>query len=422
MVTTVNQTERTSPTSGGLPKTGRVRPTTRRVNSVGWVLFPLRAFLGGTFLYAGLQKLADKHFFDAKAPSSVQSQLQAYANSSPVRGLLAAAGHHAVLVGLLIAFGELAVGLGTLLGLGTRLAAAGGAALSLCFLLTVSWHSRPFYYGADIVFLFAWTPLLVAGAGTDGGWSLDGVLRERSRRELGAPPTGRVSVEFAAVRRICGAYDRGGCRLRRLEPCAPEPCPVLTAGTDLAPEAASDLDRRTLLAKAGTAAMLALPTLAFGGVTALVGRLLPSRSPNSSAAGSAGSGGATPPTAAPALTPTTSGVGPGTTAAPAVPAGKVIAAASAIATGDAVSFTDPRTGRLAFVVHTASGGFKGFSGICTHAGCRVEFSPADESFVCPCHGATFDSATGAVTQGPARRPLPPIAIVEGPGGQLYAPS
>ena len=44
-----------------------------------WVLLPLRAFLGGTFVYAGMQKLADRHFFDPASPSSVQSQMRAYA-------------------------------------------------------------------------------------------------------------------------------------------------------------------------------------------------------------------------------------------------------------------------------------------------------------------------------------------------------
>jgi thiosulfate dehydrogenase [quinone] large subunit len=46
------------------------------------------------------------------------------------------------------------------------LAAAGGLALSLMLFLTVSFHSAPYYTGADIVFAFAWRPLLLAGAGS----------------------------------------------------------------------------------------------------------------------------------------------------------------------------------------------------------------------------------------------------------------
>jgi len=48
-------------------------------------------------------------------------------------------------------------------------AGAAGAVLALTFFLTVSWNTTPYYYGADIVFLFAWTPFITMGAG--GGCS-----------------------------------------------------------------------------------------------------------------------------------------------------------------------------------------------------------------------------------------------------------
>ena len=60
----------------------------------------------------------------------------------------------------MIALGELAVGLGVLSGVLTRIAALGGMLLALMLFLTVSYHSDPYYTGADIVFLFAFTPLL----------------------------------------------------------------------------------------------------------------------------------------------------------------------------------------------------------------------------------------------------------------------
>jgi len=109
------------------------------------MLLPLRAFLGITFLFAGLQKLADRWFFQASAPSSIQAQLHRAARSSPIGGLVGSAAHHGTAVGVAIAFAEIAVGLGTLLGLWARIAAIGGAVLSLGFLLTVSWHTRPYY-------------------------------------------------------------------------------------------------------------------------------------------------------------------------------------------------------------------------------------------------------------------------------------
>ena len=42
---------------------------------LGRVLLPLRAFLGFTFCFAGLQKLANPRFFDAADPASIQAQL-----------------------------------------------------------------------------------------------------------------------------------------------------------------------------------------------------------------------------------------------------------------------------------------------------------------------------------------------------------
>jgi uncharacterized membrane protein YphA (DoxX/SURF4 family) len=107
-------------------------------------LLPLRAFLGFTFCFAGLQKLANPRFFDAADPASIQSQLAAAARRSPVHALISPLAHVAVPLGVLIAFGELAVGVGTLLGLRARLAAAGGLALSLMLFLTVSFHSAPY--------------------------------------------------------------------------------------------------------------------------------------------------------------------------------------------------------------------------------------------------------------------------------------
>jgi len=76
--------------------------------------------------------------------------------------------------------GELAVGVGTVLGLRARLAAAGGLALSLMLFLTVSFHSAPYYTGADIVFAFAWTPLLLAGPGSV--LSLDAAIKDWAGR------------------------------------------------------------------------------------------------------------------------------------------------------------------------------------------------------------------------------------------------
>lgn len=50
-----------------------------------------------------------------------------------------------------------------------------------------------------------------------------------------------------------------------------------------------------------------------------------------------------------------------------------------------------------------------FSSICTHQGCPVG-TVAEGRINCPCHGSQFAADTGEVVQGPASRPLPPVAV------------
>ncbi len=393
------------------------------------VLVPLRLFLGVTFVYAGLQKLADKWFFKASAPSSLQSQLHAAARTSPVGGLVGPLQHHAVIVGLLIAFGELASGVGTLIGLWTRVAAVAGALLSFGFLLTVSWHSRPYYYGADVVFLFAWTPLIIAGAGP---LSLDAIVADRTRAELGVATAVPVTIGFDTVQRLCGYYDKGRCRAQHGRKCRAAGCPVL-AGPEIPAAVGEELDRRSFLAKAGMAGWIGGAAALVGGLAALVGRLVPSHGTSRVASSSLNAGPTTPATqpATQPATPTTGAAGPSTpatagpsptsaptTAAPTAPvAGVRIGPASAVPVGGAASYTDPGSGDPAFVVQPKAGTFVSFDATCTHQGCPVEF--AGSVFQCPCHGAEFDSHTGAVVRGPATQPLSPITVREGPDGQLY---
>jgi len=167
----------------------------------------LRAFLGVTFTYAGLQKLTNRFFFEAANPGSIQAQLHASITTSPIGPLIRLSAHDPVLVGLLIAFGELAVGLGTLFGLFGRVAAAGGMAVSLLLFLSVSFNTTPYFYGSDIVFFFAWTPLLVGGS---GAWSVDfalETLHSRERAAAGVPPEQQAPDlgRRAAVRKLASA-------------------------------------------------------------------------------------------------------------------------------------------------------------------------------------------------------------------------
>lgn len=56
---------------------------------------------------------------------------------------------------------------------------------------------------------------------------------------------------------------------------------------------------------------------------------------------------------------------------------------------------------------------------CTHLGCRVR-PLRSGGFACPCHGSRYD-AQGRPVEGPARRPLAPVAL-ERRGGEWLARS
>jgi nitrite reductase/ring-hydroxylating ferredoxin subunit len=65
------------------------------------------------------------------------------------------------------------------------------------------------------------------------------------------------------------------------------------------------------------------------------------------------------------------------------------------------------------ITQPQAGSFKAFSAVCTHQGCIVS-TVSDGTIDCPCHGSKFSIKDGSVVNGPATRPLPPIAIkVEG---------
>lgn len=52
---------------------------------------------------------------------------------------------------------------------------------------------------------------------------------------------------------------------------------------------------------------------------------------------------------------------------------------------------------------------RGFSAVCTHAGCTV--GEVDGGLIrCPCHGSAFSIADGSVQAGPAPSPLPQVAV------------
>lgn len=326
-----------------------------RLAQPGWVLMPARLFLGVTFVFAGLQKLADPHFFDAARPTSIQGQLALFRDTSPIGALLGPAQSHAVAVGILTAVAEVAVGLGTLFGLWARVAAFGGFLLATSFFLTVSFHTRPYYYGPDIFVMVMWLPLIAVGAA--GVFSVDGWVRRRAMFDVGADPVSDATS---------------------------------------APPGFS----RRVLVRGGLAAVgAAVATGALAGAGAGLGRLFGrGRRTLGSVAAS--------PTPSPTATSPTSRSSAATSGAPATR----VAAVRDLPVGGAVRFLDPTSGQPAYVVQPASGQYRGFNGTCSHAGCTVNYANKGRRFVCPCHQSIFDGRTGSVISGPAPRGLTPVPV------------
>ena len=204
-----------------------------RFSGPGWVLLPLRVFLGIVFLYAGISKIADRHFLDATSPMSIRATAAAVRHGSPIGSLLGPVVDHSFAFGLLMAFAEIAVGLGVLLGLFTRIAAAGGMALSLSLWLTVSWNAEPWFTSADVVYLFALTPLLLGG--TAGVLSLDAWLDQVRERHPGRGEDRTRRALLGGAVALLGAALAGGSALFRRSPSStPAPVPAGQSGHALA--------------------------------------------------------------------------------------------------------------------------------------------------------------------------------------------
>jgi len=145
------------------PGAGPPAPSRR----IGLAMFPLRVFLGLTFLYAGLDKvLFDSTFLDSAAPTSLLSQLQGFAHTSPLAPLITLIAEPLVgPIGLAMAMAEIAVGLGALTGLAPRASAWGGFAIAVLLWLTASFAIHPYYLGPDLPYAAGWLTLGLVGDG-----------------------------------------------------------------------------------------------------------------------------------------------------------------------------------------------------------------------------------------------------------------
>lgn len=127
---------------------------------------PLRLFLGVTFGYAGVDTWVDAApFSDATTTDRMATQLRFARDDAAAGWLVDLALERPGLFANGVAVAEVAVGAGLLLGFLTRLAALGGALLSLSFWLTVSFSVDPYYFGPDLPLLAGFATLLPVGSG-----------------------------------------------------------------------------------------------------------------------------------------------------------------------------------------------------------------------------------------------------------------
>jgi thiosulfate dehydrogenase [quinone] large subunit len=170
--------------------------------TTGLALLPVRLFLGVTFVYAGYQKLSDPGFLHPGSATYIGTQLHAFANGTPGGFLLRwFAIPQPRVAGVGVALAEIVIGLLTLAGVLTRAAAAAGLALNLVLFLTASWTTTPYFLGPDIVYCFAWLPLVLVGS-ADQPAVVSADLDPQTRRELlsrALAATGAATVAIAVV-------------------------------------------------------------------------------------------------------------------------------------------------------------------------------------------------------------------------------
>ncbi len=359
-----------------------------------WVLVPLRLFLGVTFVYAGFQKLTDPQYFNPAARGYIGRQIMGFATGSPLHDfLLNVALPHAALFGALVAYGELAIGLGVLLGLFLRPAAFFGLLLNLVFFLSADWRVFPYFYGSDLVYLFGWLTLLLAGPAHQALPALDSWLALR----LVAHAEPRQQPRWAAYCTAFLGVQIGPATSPQIKPAgpaspfAPQSAAYKTWQTSPAPQQQQSRRNFAWGLASGGAAMLALAWLA----DAL--HLLP------------GTGATANNANAPVTLGSPVAGSPSTGSNPA--AGGVIAKISDVPANSAFNFTLPANSDPGVLIHLGNGQFVAYNATCTHAGCLVDFDPASHNLVCPCHGASFDPAkSAAVLTGPAQTPLASVPV------------
>jgi thiosulfate dehydrogenase [quinone] large subunit len=179
--------------------------TSMSANAAVRTLVPLRLFLGLTFVYAAVDKIADPGYLDPHAGGAyLGNQLAGFVEGSPIGFLIQSVVLPQIqLVGRGIVATELVVGLLVLGGILTRPAAALGALLNLSLFLSLTWNIQPYFLAPDSLYAVAWITLAMVGDG--GVLSLESLIPRRWTRfdrALDRVQSVLVSAGLAAVSMI----------------------------------------------------------------------------------------------------------------------------------------------------------------------------------------------------------------------------
>ena len=344
----------------------RARAALTPFASVGVAAVILRAFLGGTMLYAGLDKLIlDARFLQTDGVGSIGETLRFFVTAGgPLAPLVEAVGlSQPVAVGAAMAIAQLVVAGSLLTGSWVRSGALLGAAISLTLALTSTWGVSPYYLANDLPYLVGFLALAALG---DGGMARVGAPASRgydpARRAALVSGAGIFAVIAALVlldRARLGSLLSGGSAASG----SPSPSPSPATSPSSSPSSSPS----------------------------------PSSEPSATASPSSGSGGTKTPKPSESAT---SGGGGG------AGGGTVIDGGKGLGSGQALNFS---AGGTAAVLLRDGGAYRAFERACTHQGTNVDWQSGSGSFYCSNHGARF-SATGDVLVGPALTPLRPIEV------------
>ncbi|TCN38026.1 nitrite reductase/ring-hydroxylating ferredoxin subunit [Kribbella orskensis] len=114
-------------------------------------------------------------------------------------------------------------------------------------------------------------------------------------------------------------------------------------------------------------------------------------------------GSSSAPTSAPTSAPSSAPSSAGTPSSGG--GGAVLGPASDVPVNGGMVFQDAKV----VVTQPTAGQYKGFTAVCTHAGCLVR-TVENNTITCPCHGSKYNATDGSVISGPAPAPLAAVPV------------